>query len=116
MKLSQFKYHLPQEQIALFPTEERDEARMMVLHRKTQTIEHKIFKDIVDYFVYLKDDEHINEFPEQTMNILYDAIKNIKKLLTEKEYGKREKYILELTIEEGERVIKTSTIFAPSYL
>ena len=50
MKLSQFKYHLPQEQIALFPTEERDEARMMVLHRKTQTIEHKIFKDIVDYF------------------------------------------------------------------
>lgn len=74
------------------------------------------YKDIVDYFVYLKDDEHINEFPEQTMNILYDAIKNIKKLLTEKEYGKREKYILELTIEEGERVIKTSTIFAPSYL
>ncbi|MBP5662780.1 MAG: tRNA preQ1(34) S-adenosylmethionine ribosyltransferase-isomerase QueA [Bacteroidales bacterium] len=50
MKLSQFKYHLPQEQIALFPTEERDEARLMVLHRKTQTIEHKIFKDIVDYF------------------------------------------------------------------
>ena len=47
---SQFKYHLPQEQIALFPTEERDEARLMVLHRKTQTIEHKIFKDIVDYF------------------------------------------------------------------
>ena len=50
MKLSQFKYHLPQDQIALFPTEERDEARLMVLHRKTQTIEHKIFKDIVDYF------------------------------------------------------------------
>ena len=50
MKLSQFKYHLPQEQIALFPTEERDEARLMVLNRKTQTIEHKLFKDIVDYF------------------------------------------------------------------
>ena len=38
MKLSQFKYHLPQEQIALYPTAERDEARLMVLHRKTQTI------------------------------------------------------------------------------
>lgn len=50
MKLSQFKYHLPQELIAQFPTEERDEARLMVLNRKTQTIEHKLFKDIVDYF------------------------------------------------------------------
>ncbi|MEG2070657.1 MAG: tRNA preQ1(34) S-adenosylmethionine ribosyltransferase-isomerase QueA [Bacteroidales bacterium] len=50
MKLSQFKYFLPQEQIALFPVKERDEARLMVLNRKTQTIEHKIFKDIIDYF------------------------------------------------------------------
>jgi len=50
MKLSQFKYFLPQEQIALFPTDERDESRLMVLNRKKQTIEHKIFKDIIDYF------------------------------------------------------------------
>ncbi len=50
MKLSQFKYHLPEERIALHPTEERDEARLMVLNRKNQTIEHKIFKDVVDYF------------------------------------------------------------------
>jgi len=50
MKLSQFKYFLPQEQIALFPTNERDESRLMVLNRKNQTIEHKIFKDIIDYF------------------------------------------------------------------
>ncbi|MCQ2271491.1 MAG: tRNA preQ1(34) S-adenosylmethionine ribosyltransferase-isomerase QueA [Bacteroidales bacterium] len=50
MKLSQFKYHLPQEQIALHPTDERDEARLMVLNRKTQTIEHKVFKEIIDYF------------------------------------------------------------------
>lgn len=50
MKLSQFKYFLPEERIALYPTEERDESRLMVLHRKTQIIEHKIFKDVIDYF------------------------------------------------------------------
>jgi len=50
MKLSQFKYFLPQEQIALHPSTERDEARLMVVNRKTQTIEHKVFKDILDYF------------------------------------------------------------------
>ena len=50
MKLSQFKYSLPHELIALHPLEDRDEARMMVLNRKTQTIEHKLFKEILDYF------------------------------------------------------------------
>ncbi|MBQ3750730.1 MAG: tRNA preQ1(34) S-adenosylmethionine ribosyltransferase-isomerase QueA [Bacteroidales bacterium] len=50
MKLSEFKYYLPQDLIALYPTEERDEARLMVLNRKTKTIEHKVFKDILDYF------------------------------------------------------------------
>ena len=39
MKLSQFKYFLPQELIALFPEKERDESRLMVLDRKKQTIE-----------------------------------------------------------------------------
>lgn len=50
MKLSQFKYFLPQELIALHPAQERDQARLMVLNRKTETIEHKLFKDIIDYF------------------------------------------------------------------
>ena len=50
MKLSEFKYYLPQDLIALHPVEERDEARMMVLDRKTKTIEHRLFKDIIDYF------------------------------------------------------------------
>lgn len=50
MKLSQFKYFLPQELIALHPVGEREDARLMVLNRKTQTIEHKLFKDILDYF------------------------------------------------------------------
>jgi len=50
MKLSKFKYNLPDELIALHPTQNRDESRLMVLNRNTGEIEHKIFKDVVDYF------------------------------------------------------------------
>jgi len=49
MKLSQFKFNLPTELIADHPLKDRDEARLMVINRKTKTIEHRIFKDIVDY-------------------------------------------------------------------
>ncbi len=50
MKLSQFKFYLPSELIAERPLENRDESRLMVLNRKTRTIEHKDFKDILNYF------------------------------------------------------------------
>ena len=50
MKLSQFKFKLPEERIALHPTKYRDESRLMVLHRKTGEIEHRVFKEILDYF------------------------------------------------------------------
>lgn len=50
MKLSQFRYYLPQELISQHPTEQRDESRMMVLHRDTKTIEHRNFKDILEYY------------------------------------------------------------------
>jgi S-adenosylmethionine:tRNA ribosyltransferase-isomerase len=50
MKLSQFKYFLPQELIALHPLAERDMSRLMVLNRQTRTIEHRTFKDILEYF------------------------------------------------------------------
>ena len=50
MKLSQFKFKLPEEKIALHPTKYRDESRLLVLHRKTGEIEHKMFKDVLDYF------------------------------------------------------------------
>ncbi len=49
MKLSDFKYNLPQKAIAKFPLEKRDESKLMVLNRETQEIEHKVFKDIVQY-------------------------------------------------------------------
>jgi len=50
MKLSQFKFNLPESLLASEPTENRDESRLMVLHRDTGKIEHKIFKDVLDYF------------------------------------------------------------------
>ena len=49
MKVSEFNYELPEELIAQTPLEKRDESRLMVLNRKEQTIEHKTFKDIIDY-------------------------------------------------------------------
>ncbi|MFN5182112.1 MAG: tRNA preQ1(34) S-adenosylmethionine ribosyltransferase-isomerase QueA [Bacteroidota bacterium] len=50
MKLSQFKFNLPKELLAEHPAKNRDESRLMVLHRKTGKIEHKLFKDIINYF------------------------------------------------------------------
>jgi len=50
MKLSQFKFNLPDSLIAHTPATTRDESRLMVLHRESGKIEHKIFKDILDYF------------------------------------------------------------------
>lgn len=50
MKLSEFKFDLPSGLISLYPAENRDESRMMVIHRDTGEIEDKIFKNIVEYF------------------------------------------------------------------
>jgi len=50
MKLSQFQFNLPPEKIATEPPRWRDEAKLMVLHKATGEIEHKLFKDIIDYF------------------------------------------------------------------
>ena len=50
MKLSKFKFDLPEELLAEHPAHERDESRLMVVHRDTGEIEHKLFKDMIDYF------------------------------------------------------------------
>ena len=49
MKVSDFNYELPKELIAQHPYDKRDEARLMVLDKRNQSIEHKVFKDIIDY-------------------------------------------------------------------
>jgi len=53
MKLSQYKYSLPAELIAKYPSPGRDESRLMVVHRHNGKIENKVFKDVIKYF-----DEH----------------------------------------------------------
>ncbi|MAJ06034.1 MAG: tRNA preQ1(34) S-adenosylmethionine ribosyltransferase-isomerase QueA [Crocinitomicaceae bacterium] len=50
MKLSEFEFELPVNLIAEFPADQRDESRLMVVHRDTGKIEHKTFKDVIDYF------------------------------------------------------------------
>ena len=49
MKLEEFDYFLPEELIAQVPIKNRDESRLMVLDKKNKTIEHKVFKNIIDY-------------------------------------------------------------------
>lgn len=74
MKLSQFKFNLPEELIAQYPAKYRDESRLLVLNRKTGEIEHKIFKDIKDYF------------EEEDLMIFNDA-----KVFPARLYGNKEK-------------------------
>ncbi len=50
MKLSDFSFNLPEELIAEYPSDNRDEARLMVLHRDSGKIEHRLFRDITEYF------------------------------------------------------------------
>lgn len=49
MKVADFNYELPKELIAQHPYDKRDEARLMVLNKNEETIEHKVFKDVIDY-------------------------------------------------------------------
>lgn len=50
MKLSQFNFNLPNELIAKYPAENRDESRLIVVNRKKQKVEHRIFKEVINYF------------------------------------------------------------------
>ncbi len=50
MKLSNFHFELPPELVAKYPAKERDESRLMVVHRDTGKIEHRIFKELIHYF------------------------------------------------------------------
>ncbi|MHA7112286.1 tRNA preQ1(34) S-adenosylmethionine ribosyltransferase-isomerase QueA [Sunxiuqinia elliptica] len=81
MKLSKFKYKLPENQIALHPADNRDESRMMVLHRESRKIEHKLFKDITDYF----DDKDVMVF-------------NDTKVFPARLYGNKEKTGAEIEV------------------
>ncbi|MEZ5071149.1 MAG: tRNA preQ1(34) S-adenosylmethionine ribosyltransferase-isomerase QueA [Bacteroidales bacterium] len=81
MKLSQYKFNLPPERVAKFPAKNRDESRLMVLHRDSGKIEHKTFKDIIDYF----DDEDVLVF-------------NDTKVFPARLYGNKEKTGAEIEV------------------
>ncbi|EON75859.1 S-adenosylmethionine:tRNA ribosyltransferase-isomerase [Lunatimonas lonarensis] len=50
MKLSDFKFEVPKKLISLYPTENRDESRLMVVHKATGKIDHRVFKEVIEYF------------------------------------------------------------------
>ena len=50
MKLSAFKFDLPSSCVAMYPNDNRDDSRLMVIHKDSGKIEHKVFKEVVDYF------------------------------------------------------------------
>ena len=81
MKLSKFKYKLPEELIALHPEPSRDESKLMVIDRSSKKIEEKIFKDIIDYF----DDQDIMVF-------------NNTKVFPARLYGNKEKTGAEIEV------------------
>ncbi len=81
MKLSKFKYNLPEELIATHPTNHRDESRLLVMNRETGDIEHKVFKDIVNYF----DDKDVMVF-------------NNTKVFPARLYGNKEKTGAEIEV------------------
>jgi len=59
MKLSEFDYEIPKELIAQYPADPRDSSRMMVVHRSTGKIEHRKFRDILEYFGKRRMEQHI---------------------------------------------------------
>ena len=81
MKLSKFKYKLPTELIALHPAYNRDESRLLVLHKDTGEIEHRIFKDLIEYF----DDQDVMVF-------------NNTKVFPARLYGNKEKTGAEIEV------------------
>ena len=81
MKLSKFKFELDSNKIALHPTENRDESKLMVLNRAKRTIEHRLFKDVLDYF----DDKDVMVF-------------NNTKVFPARLYGNKEKTGAEIEV------------------
>jgi len=86
MRLMDFDYELPEELIAQQPADERSSSRMLVLHRETGEIEHKVFRDIVSYLTS-KDLLVINNtkvFPARLFGFKADGSAKIEVLLTKK--------------------------------
>lgn len=71
------------------------------------------YKDIIDFFIYLKNDECINEIPIESYNILLDAINSLKNGLKNTENKIEDVKYLNMAVEEGEEIIKSLTLLKP---
>lgn len=71
------------------------------------------YKDIIDYFIYLHEDELINELPKESINILEKTIFLLEKMLKNNEDLTIDKKIIEMTINEGKKLLKQITVLYP---
>ena len=87
MKLSQFRFKLPEEQIAQFPASYRDEARLMILHRRSGEIEHVRLPELVNYFeegdlfVFNENESFFSEIKGNSDSLSYVQVKKHEVLL-----------------------------------
>ena len=115
MKVSDFNYDLPEELIAQTPIQKRDESRLMVLDKTNQTIEHKVFKDILDY---LKPGDclvrnNTKVIPARLYGIKEDTGVNVEFLLLKRIEGD----IWEVMVHPGRRLKKgVNVIFGDGLL
>ena len=79
MKLSQYGYEFSPEMLAKYPADNRDESRLMVINRATGTIEHRIFKDIIEYF----DEEVVNYKNPFLLSGMAEAVDVLRKAISE---------------------------------
>lgn len=70
-------------------------------------------KCIIDHFVYLKDDELINEFTMESFSVLKKSLNNLSSFLKDKTMSEKDIKLISWTIEEGERVLNTSSALLP---
>ena len=108
MKVSDFNYYLPEELIAQTPIQKRDESRLMVLDKTNKTIEHKVFKDILDY---LKPGDclvrnNTKVIPARLYGIKEDTGVNVEFLLLKRIEGD----IWEVMVHPGRRLKKGTVV------
>lgn len=72
----------------------------------------QIYKDIIDYFLYLHEDELVNELPKESLLILENAIKTLDKMYKDNDLS-IDKKIIEMTIENGKELLKKFTVLHP---
>ena len=104
MKTSDFYYDLPQELIAQDPLEDRSSSRLMVLDKKTGNVEHKIFRDIIDY---LNDNYMYDLSMEEIANYTGRSLATFKRDFAKVSELTPQKWIIKRRLEAAHELIKS---------